>query len=62
MKAITSKMTIELPDEIVKLIYYFYRKKYLNNIKFRFKEKQLFLLGRTHIDSSRYINGSKCFK
>ena len=59
MKAITSKMTIELPAEIVKLIYYFYRKKYLNNnnnnIKFRFKEKQLFLLGRTHIDSSRYI-------
>ena len=58
MKATPSKMTIELPDEIVKLIYYFYRKKYLNNNnnnKFRFKEKQLFFLGRTHTDSSRYI-------
>jgi hypothetical protein len=58
MKAISSKMSIELPDEIVKLIYYFYRVKYLNNTnthKFRFREKQLFLLGRTHIGGSRYI-------
>ena len=59
MKATTSKMAIELPYEIVKLIYYFYRKKYLNknnnNNKFRFKEKQLFLLGRTHIGSARCI-------
>jgi len=52
-----SKMKIELPYEIVELIYYFYRKKYLNEKtkKFRFRENQLFLLGRTHIGGSRYI-------